>query len=57
MTLKKSKINGQSALEYFILTIVVIMILLFFTKSPMFDGVKGGMDKLLNESINRITAK
>ncbi|MBI3991051.1 MAG: hypothetical protein HY350_02770 [Candidatus Omnitrophica bacterium] len=48
MTLKKSK-KGQAVLEYFILTIVVVTIVLFFSRTQHFNRIK---DSLTNDNNN-----
>lgn len=49
MTLKKSE-KGQAVLEYFILTIVVVSIVLFFSTTQQFNRIK---ESLTNDNNNR----
>ncbi len=57
MTFKKSNKQAQAIFEYFILTIVIATIVLFFTASPHFQKIKndceaafdGGIEEMLNQ--------
>jgi hypothetical protein len=55
MTLKKSiGDKGQSALEYFILTIITVTVLLVFSKHQAFLSIQNTCDRFFNESVDRI---
>jgi hypothetical protein len=57
MTLKKTNkglTKGQSILEYFILTAVVLSAVLFFTHTPYFQGISGSCENAFNGSVDKI---
>jgi hypothetical protein len=57
MTLKKSNGDrGQSAAEYFILTIIIVALVLFFARTGWFVSIKGSLDQMFNNSVDTITA-
>jgi hypothetical protein len=58
MTLKKYNAGrGQSAAEYFILTIVIVAIMLFFARTSWFSSIRGSLDEMFNHSVSCITAE
>jgi hypothetical protein len=56
MTLKKSNaIYGQAALEYLILTILIVTMLLFFAQNQTYKSVNDTCDQFFNKSVDAIT--
>lgn len=55
MTLIKSKKSGQSVFEYFILTVVVVSLLMLFTKSNFFKSVKQSSETAFQGAAGELT--
>jgi hypothetical protein len=54
MTFKKSNRTGQSILEYFILTAVVMGVVLFFSNSTFFNGVRNSCQTSFSSAVTAI---
>ena len=52
MTFKKSNKRAQAILEYFILTTIVLTVILFFTVSPYFTGIRNSCENAVNDAID-----
>jgi uncharacterized protein (UPF0333 family) len=55
MTFKKYEKRGQAVLEYFILTVIVVSVILYFTQSGGFTRSKNGIDQVFRTCVGRIT--
>ena len=53
MTLKKSN-KAQAIFEYFILTAVVVAVVLFFSKSDYFKGIKNSCESAFDTAVGKI---
>jgi len=54
MTFKKINKRAQAILEYFILTTVVFMVVLFFSQSPYFADIKDSCETAFNNGVTQI---
>ena len=46
--------GGQAIFEYFILTIAVVAIVLFFASSPHFQGIRNSCEEAFNQAVEEI---
>jgi len=59
MTLKKSRrgqaiIKGQAIFEYFILTIAIVAVVLFFASSPYFKNINNSCETVFNQAVGEM---
>lgn len=54
MTFKKYNKKGQAIFEYFILTIVVVTIVLFFADSQFFKSIKNSCETAFNQAVEEM---
>lgn len=54
MTLKKCNKSGQSVLEYFILTIIMVSVCLFFAQNKTFIKIQKSCDNGFNKAVGEI---